>query len=605
MIRRLHVEGWRAFEQLTLEFDAGVTFVVAENGVGKTSLIDAARWGLYGDLSGIDAAGARRFGEAALRVTVDMEMPDQRLVRIERGLAGKKPTLRAAVDGQNLDEAELANLFAVQFGASLDFLSRTTLLSSSAVTDNSGGVFQLHKHLCHVFGVDDLQAAAAALERAHHAAEAEAKNFRLQARQSGEDISRLRADLARLDGEVTQAEAARTAARAALADAQERQRRAQAVASARQVEQSGRHALMQLWAAAVDHGAVIVTATEPAGNAATDPTVEDLLERLQTAETNSLARADSLRAGLAEAAARLETSKVAVHSLHDVTAECPVCRRELGPADIAVAESAHQATIGGLSAEIAELSTSLDHADTHTGRIRDLISQAARLRPLTADPSSATAHRASAIVDPDDAEREVALGTERDDELSERLAEVRAERRSVQRRIEAEQQARAQQQASLAAHRREAAASLAATIMSDAADAVLNERIQPLADEIMHRWKRVFVDRGELRLRHDGHLVLVRGTHEIDFAGLSSGEKVIALLATRLLVLAASTRSSFLWLDEPLEHLDPSNRRLVASLMASAGQNIRQLLVTTYEDALARRLASSSDVTVRYIRTAS
>lgn len=150
MIRRLHVEGWRAFEQLTLEFDAGVTFVVAENGVGKTSLIDAARWGLYGDLSGIDAAGARRFGEAALRVTVDMEMPDQRLVRIERGLAGKKPTLRAAVDGQNLDEAELANLFAVQFGASLDFLSRTTPLSSSAVTDNSGGVFQLHKHLCHV-----------------------------------------------------------------------------------------------------------------------------------------------------------------------------------------------------------------------------------------------------------------------------------------------------------------------------------------------------------------------------------------------------------------------------------------------------------------------
>jgi DNA repair exonuclease SbcCD ATPase subunit len=84
----------------------------------------------------------------------------------------------------------------------------------------------------------------------------------------------------------------------------------------------------------------------------------------------------------------------------------------------------------------------------------------------------------------------------------------------------------------------------------------------------------------------------------------SSGEKVIALLATRLLVLGASTRASFLWLDEPLEHLDPRNRRLAASLMAAAGEHTRQLLVTTYEERLARQLASSESVAIRYVRTA-
>ena len=132
--------------------------------------------------------------------------------------------------------------------------------------------------------------------------------------------------------------------------------------------------------------------------------------------------------------------------------------------------------------------------------------------------------------------------------------------------------------------------------MTDTADAILTERIDPLATEITHRWKRVFVNRGELRLRHDGQLVLLHGTHEIGFNQLSSGEKVIALLATRLLVLSTSTRASFLWLDEPLEHLDPSNRRLAASLMSTAGEHVRQLLITTYEEKLARRLAAADAV---------
>jgi DNA repair exonuclease SbcCD ATPase subunit len=140
--------------------------------------------------------------------------------------------------------------------------------------------------------------------------------------------------------------------------------------------------------------------------------------------------------------------------------------------------------------------------------------------------------------------------------------------------------------------------------MRAAADELLAQRIDPLAAEVSHRWKRVFGERGSLQLRSDGHLVLVRGVHEIPFGQFSSGEKVVALLATRLLVLGASTRASFLWLDEPLEHLDPRNRRIVASLMGASGANVRQILVTTYEDVLARRLASAASAQVRYVRAA-
>jgi DNA repair exonuclease SbcCD ATPase subunit len=67
---------------------------------------------------------------------------------------------------------------------------------------------------------------------------------------------------------------------------------------------------------------------------------------------------------------------------------------------------------------------------------------------------------------------------------------------------------------------------------------------------------------------------------------------VWALLLTRLLILGASTRAPFIWLDEPLEHLDPKLRKVVAGTLAkaSSGAGLRQVIVTTYEAELARRL---------------
>jgi DNA repair exonuclease SbcCD ATPase subunit len=188
--------------------------------------------------------------------------------------------------------------------------------------------------------------------------------------------------------------------------------------------------------------------------------------------------------------------------------------------------------------------------------------------------------------------------------LDELAGTARARRATLAAQVDGEERRTVATEQARLVHRREALTSVAAQVMQAAADEVLAQRIDPLAAEVSHRWKRVFGERGSLQLRPDGHLVLVRGVHEIPFSQFSSGEKVVALLATRLLVLGASTRASFLWLDEPLEHLDPRNRRIVASLMSASGTNVRQILVTTYEDALARRLAAAASAELRYVRAA-
>src|SRR5262245_44117523 len=107
MIRRLYVQGWRAFDRLTLDLSDGLTFVVAENGVGKTSLVQAAAWGLYGQHSTVDARAARRIGGPDTRVEVDVELPDGRLLTVERSVGPRADSMAARVNGTALDDGGL------------------------------------------------------------------------------------------------------------------------------------------------------------------------------------------------------------------------------------------------------------------------------------------------------------------------------------------------------------------------------------------------------------------------------------------------------------------------------------------------------------------
>ena len=190
------------------------------------------------------------------------------------------------------------------------------------------------------------------------------------------------------------------------------------------------------------------------------------------------------------------------------------------------------------------------------------------------------------------------------DEAAAAVAAARGARSALTDRIAAERAAADEREASLLIHRKAALARMAAKVARTSADQLLAERIDPLAAEVRSRWKGVFGDRGLLQLGADGRLTLRRGVDDIPFEYLSSGEKVVALLAVRLLVLGSSTRASFLWLDEPLEHLDPRNRRLAASLMSAAGTQVRQILVTTYEEDLARRLARRGQASILRVRSA-
>jgi len=85
---------------------------------------------------------------------------------------------------------------------------------------------------------------------------------------------------------------------------------------------------------------------------------------------------------------------------------------------------------------------------------------------------------------------------------------------------------------------------------------MIRERIDRSPERWPGGWKRLFGS-GDLILHPDGRIRRRIGSRELEFSELSGGERIWALLVTRLLVLSVSTRVPFVWLDEPLEHLDP------------------------------------------------
>jgi DNA repair exonuclease SbcCD ATPase subunit len=589
MIRRLHAHGWRAFDDVTLELDEGLTFVVAENGVGKTSLVQAASWGLYGAVSPVDARAARRVGADRTFVEVDVELPDGRTLAITREVHDRTESMHARLDRRDLDEDDLAQALAQAFGASREFLSMTTLLPSDAVANDAAGGFHLQAHLRRVFGVDDLQHAADALQRLHDQADAEARKARQATRRAAADLERLRAELAGAELAESQTRAARTEARHVLAFADGQLRAAREQATARARAATARDEFVELLATTrrtLGRGARLGRVARPA----------ELATHLEAAEIAAADALDGLRQQLSTVEGRQVAARAAAAALHGADAECPVCRRDLSTDDIARAEQTHQQELDTLEARRTALAGEVGSATLRLGELRTLSRRAVRL-PAVAPPGD------EVTLDLDAATFAVGAARADTERLDDAAAVARARRDLLANQVSEEVRLAGQTVQAASAHRRAAVTNIAAEVMRATAEAILTERIDPLAVEVGHRWKRVFGERGALRLRADGQLVLIRGIHEIPFSQFSSGEKVVALLATRLLVLGASTRASFLWLDEPLEHLDPRNRRITASLMTAAGRHVRQILVTTYEEALARRLSAAASAQLRYIRT--
>jgi DNA repair exonuclease SbcCD ATPase subunit len=574
MIRRLQLRSWRAYDSLDLELGPGATFVVASNGIGKTSLIMGASWGLFGDASRVDAVGEIRGDADSAAIGIELRLPSGIDIEITRSITTKgRVTLEAKLPDRVItSQDELETILTAEFGAQPHVLAQLTMMIHGGALETSHGEFDLQDHLAGVFGVTPLFEAARASKAVADKRASELRKMKTTQRSDKRAKDELVAELQSVIDQLTMTTEARD-------------RAMEAVNAALELIQIGEE-WNRFRAGVADRVRKLEDVAEQASallrRQVTSQTVLDALTEADREIEDSVAAADS---DAASARGKAELIKTAISDLRGADAICPTCLRPLSEHEADRAQEEHAKHISELDVVITKAVERATRERSALEQVRQLLRRAREL-PVPLQPESE-------VTDSDLEASHAELQRQREETqaLDKRLAVLAASGESLQAALNEfdEEEQRARELKTL--YRNEGIALAAHEALMATGNAITERYIEPLAKEVESRWKRMF-GAGGLTLSSEGSITRQLGSRTLEFGSLSGGEKVWALLLTRLLISSASTHAPFVWLDEPLEHLDPKLRKVVAGTLAkaSSGTGLRQVIVTTYESALARQL---------------
>jgi DNA repair exonuclease SbcCD ATPase subunit len=572
VIRSIRLANWRAYRSLDLHLTRPVTFFVAPNGVGKTSLVEAVRWGLLGT-PGQDRRRAVRIGSESATVQLGLSLPGYPDLQVTRTLKRTgSATFIATAGGAEITELQYEAILREAWSARPGLLD--ALIFGTKGTGKETG-FPIRDHLADVFGIQPLLDAASQLKERRGVLAAKIKSIRDDLVATDEALAEADREIADLEHEVEAATAERSIAEARIGDLEVTAARADAWERYRHTAKDYDDRVRNL----------VVRMTDVLDVGARDPA-----SALADEEREADAALEDSLAARAAAEVASATAANAADLLSAAMTECPTCLRPLSAAERDAALSSH----GDLGVHAR---TEVERRDLETASVRRRLAVIAEfgrtlnglqapVEPENEDPGPAAA------IELANARRLVSELAEKHGALGARLSEARRKAASLR-------QAGREHNDLLTAAREDAVAEVTQNSLNRVADHYLNERIQPLTQEISRRWKLVFGSDG-LRFGPDGHLGVQHGDVELGLGDLSGGERATALLVTRLLLVKTLARASTIWFDEPLEHLDPRRRATIARtlLLAADAGAVDQVVVTTYEEGLARRLAAIAPNTV-------
>ena len=574
MIRSLQLTNWRAYDKLDLELGPGATFVVASNGIGKTSLIMGAAWGLFGEASRVNAVEEIRGDADSATVEVVLRLPSGVDTVISRTIT---PKGRVSLEVKHPDkditsQSDLEDLLAEEFGANSHVLAQLTTMIHGGAIETFQGEFDLQDHLAALFGVTPLfEAARTAKETADRAASS-LRKMKTTQRSEKRDRDQVVAELESIVEQLSGAGEDRDRAVTAMNEATEKVHAAEEWSRFR----SGMTERTKNLETIAEQASALLQ------RAVTSDTVADSLADTERELESSASDADSRAAS---ARGKSELIGAAMSQLQGAGALCPTCLRPLSEHEAGRAEEEHKKHLEELASETAQAEEQATATRSALQQVRELLRQI-RALPVPMEPEAGAPDS-----DLETAQEELESRREEVRALDQKIAGLAASGQSLQKTLQEleEDDQRVRELEML--YRAEGIALAARAAFESAGNEITKKYIQPLAQEVEARWKRMFGG-GGLNLSPEGHITRQLGGRTLGFNSLSGGEKVWALLLTRLLVAGASTRAPFVWLDEPLEHLDPRLRKVVAGTLAKAasGTGLRQVVVTTYESELARRL---------------
>ncbi len=576
MIERLLLRSWRSFDELDVELGPGTTFVVAANGVGKTSLVLGLAWAVYGDALDLDPKSCIRAGASATSAEAHLRLGTRQLVVRREAKRRGKPSSTYHLDGETLSDDDADRFVTEQFGAELSVAANlSTMLGGGHIASQTE--LNLKSHLHKAFGVQHLlanaetaKAYAKQAEKSRAAVKTGVKDRLADREELESELNDVTVERGQLQQRGAELQALRTTAD------RDRQLAAAAEQARREFEayEASRASLIEQTATLLDDGS--------AGPDALMRDLEASAAALRTQVTESTAEQTN-QSGL------IAASGHAIELLAGDAPICPTCLRPLELHERETARQNHQSRRSDGATAVNEIESRVNALQKRLAQTSELLD---RLQALTPPELPNEIQATVSLAEAQDRYDEAVAENDRHNQL---IGRADSRLRDLEAQLRSDAALQAEQDSLRLAFRREALAAAAAEALDKLAAEVIEDRIDPIATEVRWRWKLLFDSEG-LTLKPDGSIVRIEAGAELGWDTLSGGERTWARIVTHLLVLATTTALPFAWFDEPLEHLDPTLRQSVASALATAAADgaPKQILVTTYESTLARQLADDS-----------
>ena len=579
MIIYLELRNWRAFDKVALHLDAGTSFIVAENGIGKTSILRGAAWAIFGP-DHIDPGPELRVNRGATEavgiVALTTPSGELEIERVHRVGRGERPSITATLAGRKIAPDELPHTLNQVLGAHPSVAAQLGFVHQHALVSDQTLFSGVKGFLRHLTGVSRLDVGRSALLKTQKALDRRASAFNKQAKARGSEIGSLRADR-------VQATAALNRAEDGLAKTQEQLDAAHAAAALLEQWTAYRDSLIHYEAARAE------LLDEIAGFAPLDQLAQTLTE-LQSA-SRDLSQLMAQARATADLHRQLEAQLAGKPT-------CPVCRQSVDGEQAQRATSHHRDAIDDATRTSEQLTNDLTATRTRLERIAHLKKQFEELiEPIAPESPEPTA---SEMLDIEASEAALVAAQSQAHDCQARLA-------AVDRSLAAARSDTSAYDELVHTRRLEAVAVAAGDVLDRSIKHHVTTRIDPLSNALTRGWGQFFTDEGSLMLTDEGEVCmhLDDGT-TLAYPQLSGGQQALAILTLRLALIAGATSLGTAWLDEPLEHLDPINRRRAANLLSQASRDAhtQQIVATTYEEEIARRLAARHDhVHLHYVRS--
>lgn len=574
MIGSVRVSNWKRHGSFEHTFHPGLNFILGANGRGKTSLLQAIRFGLFGVDDTKETREAIRFDATSASAQVE-------LLGDESFTVGRSIDTRGRiVESLNVAGATTAHeLLLSHFGADPAFLRSLVFLSEGDIYAPGAGNVGLEQQLESLLPISGLSRLIGEVRGARGPLSKGQRSQRSALQLSRDEIAQLVIDEVRLLSELEQLR---------VREAELQDEYLVAADRARDREQwIKRHAERAAWQRQVSDFAAEAGLTFLHNGF--DQTLLELDSRREALE-DKLRSLTQRRGELAGSIAAIRSFLVNLNQAGEHT--CPLCRQSLDADHRKIAMAQHASELDALIVQHDELEAALAEGHSEFERAREAIGVARRLSAIRPPAGSGDEP-------PQEADAQLAGTRGAVEELRTQRALVERELLGVREHLATSEASRRLEEQVTGAFRDDALLEVAGngtrTFLADVRRSVM----APIAEQLSQQWKAYRPDaEWSLALDDAGAICLARDEVTRPYSVLSGGEKTVATVLLRVALLTALTTSDVIILDEPLEHLDPRARRIMISSLHHAVRKglLSQILISTYEESLVRRLLTHSDV---------